>query len=186
MCKSWFVFPLVLMLLLLSFSPGARAANIHINEFVSENLPRANDPTAPMDMDSEYPDWIEIRNNEAVAVNLAGHSLSDDPALPTKWTFASNSVAAGGYLIVYASGKNRAIPGVQAMPQRHHHQVEFQMVYVLKGWIRFDYEGVGEVTLSAGSCVHQPPGIRHTELGHSDDLELVEIVLPADFETVND
>ena len=80
----------------------------------------------------------------------------------------------------------RAIPGVQAMPQRHHHQVEFQMVYVLKGWIRFDYEGVGEVTLSAGSCVHQPPGIRHTELGHSDDLELVEIVLPADFETVND
>ncbi len=80
----------------------------------------------------------------------------------------------------------RAIPGVQAMPQRHHHEVEFQMVYVLKGWIRFDYEGVGEVTLSAGSCVHQPPGIRHTELGHSDDLELVEIVLPADFETVND
>jgi quercetin dioxygenase-like cupin family protein len=80
----------------------------------------------------------------------------------------------------------RAIPGVQAMPQRHHHEVEFQMVYVLKGWIRFDYEGVGEVTLTAGSCVHQPPGIRHTELGHSDDLELVEIVLPAEFETVND
>jgi quercetin dioxygenase-like cupin family protein len=80
----------------------------------------------------------------------------------------------------------RAIPGVQAMPQRHHHEVEFQMVYVLKGWIRFDYEGAGEVTLTAGSCVHQPPGIRHTELGHSDDLELVEIVLPAEFETVND
>jgi quercetin dioxygenase-like cupin family protein len=80
----------------------------------------------------------------------------------------------------------RAIPGVQAMPQRHHHEVEFQMVYVLKGWIRFDYEGAGEVTLTAGSCVHQPPGIRHTELGHSDDLELVEIVLPAEFKTIND
>lgn len=80
----------------------------------------------------------------------------------------------------------RAIPGVQAMPQRHHHQVEFQMVYVLKGWIRFDYEGVGEVTLTAGTCVHQPPGIRHTELGHSDDLELVEVVMPADFATAND
>jgi mannose-6-phosphate isomerase-like protein (cupin superfamily) len=80
----------------------------------------------------------------------------------------------------------RAIPGVQAMPQRHHHEVEFQMVYVIKGWIRFDYEGVGEVTLTAGSCVHQPPGIRHTELGHSDDLELVEIVMPAEFTTVND
>jgi len=80
----------------------------------------------------------------------------------------------------------RAIPGVHAMPQRHHHEVEFQMVYVLKGWIRFDYEGVGEVTLTAGSCVHQPRGIRHTELGHSDDLELVEIVSPAEFGTEND
>ena len=79
----------------------------------------------------------------------------------------------------------RAIPGVQAMPQRHHHEVDFQMVYVLKGWIRFDYEGVGEVTMTAGTCVHQPPGIRHTELGHCDDLELIEIVMPAEFETVN-
>ncbi len=80
----------------------------------------------------------------------------------------------------------RAKPGVPAQPERHHHLVEFQMVYVLKGWIRFDYAGVGEVTLEAGSCVHQPPGILHTELGHSDDLELIEIVLPAGFATVTD
>jgi hypothetical protein len=31
--------------------------------------------------------------------------------------------------------------------------------------------------------VHQPPGIRHRELGHSEDLELLEVVLPADFKT---
>jgi hypothetical protein len=31
--------------------------------------------------------------------------------------------------------------------------------------------------------VHQPPGIRHRELGHSADLELLEVVLPADFKT---
>ena len=80
----------------------------------------------------------------------------------------------------------RAIPGVHAMPQRHHHEVEFQMVYILKGWVKFDYEGVGEVTLTAGTCVHQPPGIRHTELGHSDDLEVIEIVSPAEFGTQND
>ena len=78
----------------------------------------------------------------------------------------------------------RAKPGVPAKPERHWHEVEFQMVYVLKGWITFDYEGVGEVTLRAGSCVHQKPGIRHTELGHSDDLELIEIVAPAEFRTV--
>ncbi len=80
----------------------------------------------------------------------------------------------------------RAKPGVPVQPERHHHEVEFQMVYVLKGWVRFHYEGVGEVTLKAGSCVHQPPGIKHTELGHSDDLELIEIVMPADFQTVTD
>lgn len=80
----------------------------------------------------------------------------------------------------------RAKPGIPAQPERHHHDVAFQMVYVLKGWIRFHYEGAGEVTLEAGSCVHQPPGIRHTELAHSDDLELIEIVMPADFQTVTD
>src|SRR6266849_6548532 len=36
----------------------------------------------------------------------------------------------------------------------------------------------------AGSCVHQPPGIRHAEVAHSDDLELIEITLPAEFETI--
>ncbi len=80
----------------------------------------------------------------------------------------------------------RAKPGAPVQPERHHHEVEFQMVYVLKGWVRFHYEDVGEVTLKAGSCVHQPPGIKHTELAHSDDLELIEIVMPADFPTVKD
>ncbi len=80
----------------------------------------------------------------------------------------------------------RAKPGAQMHPERHHHEVGFQLVYVLKGWMKFHYEGVGEVTLKAGSCVHQPPGIKHTELAHSDDLELIEIVMPADFKTVKD
>ena len=78
----------------------------------------------------------------------------------------------------------RAVPGAPALSELHHHEVTFQLVYVLKGWIRFNYEGVGDVLLEPGSCVHQPPGIRHTELGHSDDLELLEIVMPGRFQTV--
>ncbi len=66
----------------------------------------------------------------------------------------------------------------------HKHDLEFQMYFVLKGWVKFNYEGVGEVTARAGSCVNQPPGIRHAELDHSDDLELIEITLPAEFKTV--
>ncbi len=57
------------------------------------------------------------------------------------------------------------------------------MVYVTKGWVRFEYEGVGEVLLEPGDCVHQPPGIVHREVEHSDDLELIEITLPAEIDS---
>ncbi len=65
----------------------------------------------------------------------------------------------------------------------HRHETRFQLVYVLKGWIEFDYEGQGVVRLEAGSCVYQPPGIRHRELGHSPDVEMLEVVMPGDFST---
>jgi len=65
----------------------------------------------------------------------------------------------------------------------HLHDVDFQMVYVLKGWFRSEFEGEGVHTFSAGSCWIQPPRIRHTVRGYSDDCELLEIVLPADFKT---
>jgi quercetin dioxygenase-like cupin family protein len=66
----------------------------------------------------------------------------------------------------------------------HFHDVDFQMVYVLKGWFRTEFEGEGVHTFHAGSCWIQPPKIKHTVRGYSDDCELLEIVLPADFETV--
>lgn len=77
----------------------------------------------------------------------------------------------------------RAAAGSEFSSQPHRHQTRFQLVYVLRGWIEFEYEGQGRVRLEAGSCVHQPPGIRHRELGHSDDIEMLEVALPADFAT---
>ncbi len=77
----------------------------------------------------------------------------------------------------------RAAAGQDFSSQPHRHDTEFQLVYVLKGWIEFEYEGQGAVRLEAGSCVYQPPGIRHRELGHSDDVEMLEVVLPAGFAT---
>jgi hypothetical protein len=68
--------------------------------------------------------------------------------------------------------------------KRHFHDVELQMIYVLKGWIKGEYEGAGEVTMREGSCWLQPPRIKHAVLDYSDDCELLEIILPADFETV--
>lgn len=68
--------------------------------------------------------------------------------------------------------------------KRHYHDVEFQMIYVLKGWIKGEYDGAGEVTMYEGSCWLQPPKIKHTVLDYSDDCELLEIILPAEFDTV--
>jgi hypothetical protein len=68
--------------------------------------------------------------------------------------------------------------------KRHFHEVDFQMVYVLKGWIKGEYEGAGVVTMREGSCWLQPPKIKHAVLDYSDDCELLEIIMPADFETL--
>ena len=77
----------------------------------------------------------------------------------------------------------RAAAGTDFSSQPHLHKTQFQLVYILKGWIDFDYEGQGIVRLEAGSCVYQPPEIRHREAGHSEDVEMLEIVMPADFKT---
>ena len=66
----------------------------------------------------------------------------------------------------------------------HYHEVDFQMIYVLKGWYKTEFEGEGIHTFEAGSCWIQPPRIKHAVRGYSDDCELLEIVLPAGFGTV--
>jgi hypothetical protein len=77
-------------------------------------------------------------------------------------------------------------PFSEQFSQRHHHNVQFQLVYVLKGWFKSDFEGQGVQTMKEGSCWIQPPNIRHTVVGWSDDCELLEVILPAEQETVID
>jgi quercetin dioxygenase-like cupin family protein len=66
----------------------------------------------------------------------------------------------------------------------HFHDVDFQMVYVLKGWVKTCMEGQGETLMQEGSAWTQPPRIKHPILDYSDDVELLEVILPAEFETV--
>ena len=65
----------------------------------------------------------------------------------------------------------------------HQHLCDFQMFYVLSGWIKFVYEGQGEHTFRAGDCIVQPAGIVHNELDCSDDIEVLEVYSPAVHET---
>ena len=68
--------------------------------------------------------------------------------------------------------------------KRHYHAVDFQMVYVLKGWIKTEIDGQGEILMRAGSAWIQPPRVEHVVLDYSGDCEVLEVILPADFETV--
>ena len=86
----------------------------------------------------------------------------------------------------YVAHVIRAVPGKPMESCWHRHQADFQMVYVLKGWIEFEYEGAGKQRYVAGSCFHQPKNIGHIELGHSDDIEMIESVAPGDFVTTED
>ncbi|WP_299738529.1 cupin domain-containing protein [uncultured Roseobacter sp.] len=83
----------------------------------------------------------------------------------------------------YGAHVIRAVPGMESPAAWHSHDLDFQMVYIIRGWVVFEYEGTGEHILRAGSCVLQPPGIKHREVRHSDDLELLEVISPAGFDT---
>ena len=67
---------------------------------------------------------------------------------------------------------------------RHKHNVNFQFVYMLKGWQTMWFEGHGVITMKEGSSWTQPPGMVHEVLEYSDDREVVEIIMPAKFDTI--
>ncbi len=93
-------------LCLFALSGGLSAAPI-INEFMAAN------ESGLLDEDGERSDWIEIHNPDATAVNLDGFALTDDAGELTAWEFPDTTLAPGGYLIVFASNKNRADPSGQ-------------------------------------------------------------------------
>jgi len=75
-----------------------------VNEYQSKNQRDVEDE------DFETPDWIELYNSGSETIDISGYMLSDDPAAP-KWTLPpATDLAAGDYLLIFASGKNRAFP----------------------------------------------------------------------------
>ena len=65
----------------------------------------------------------------------------------------------------------------------HVHEAQFHIILMLKGWAKFMYED--QMTLvEAGDCVHQRPGIAHFLFDYSPDMEYLEVVGPADFDSV--
>src|SRR5215208_2142865 len=92
-----------LLLVFLCLATSLRAQVI-ISEFLASN---SNSIT---DENGKHEDWIEVTNNSPAAVNLLGWYLTDDSNQPRQWAFPSMTLNSGAYLVVFASGKDRANP----------------------------------------------------------------------------
>ena len=91
-----------------TLDPNAVIAAVRINEFITANT------TGLRDEDNEREDWVELFNTSSGAVSMAGWALTDDVDEPGKWMFPPVSIPAGGYLVVFCSGKDRRIVGGSA------------------------------------------------------------------------
>jgi hypothetical protein len=92
------------ILLFLGWAESARSQELLITEIMADadfGLP---------DEDGDYQDWIEIYNPQLEEASLTGWHLTDDPSDLTRWTFPGGSIAARGFVVVYASGKDRRDP----------------------------------------------------------------------------
>lgn len=107
----------------------------------------------------------------------------DAPDADIEYRDLGLSAATGGQI---GARHIRAILPFQRPTGWHWHDMTAHINIVLRGWIRFRYEGVGDdVTVQAGECLSQPAGVPHNVIGRSTDLELIEINIPAEFATVD-
>jgi Lamin Tail Domain/Chitobiase/beta-hexosaminidase C-terminal domain/CotH kinase protein/Fn3 associated len=94
------------LVILLAASGPLRALEPRINEFVADNK------NGLSDADHDEVDWVEIYNPNPVALDLTGWYLTDDLATPANWwQFPATSINPNGYLVVFASGKDRRPAG---------------------------------------------------------------------------
>lgn len=105
----------------------------------------------------------------------------DGPRADVEYRDLGWAAASGGAI---GAKHIRAIRPFEAETGWHWHDMAGHFIYVLKGWIRFRYAGIDEpVTVAAGASLSQPAGVAHNVIARSDDLELIEINLPAGYGT---
>src|SRR5688572_31794178 len=95
----------ILFCLFLAILPARFANAVVISEFMARNQ------STLADEDGAYSDWIELHNPGSTIVNLDGWYLTDTTNLFTKWRIPATNLPPQGFLIVFASGKDRAVPG---------------------------------------------------------------------------
>ena len=96
--------PVALLIFLLTNSQNIISQTVIINEVMASNS------VTIADEDGDYEDWIELYNHGNAPVDLTGFGLSDSYNDPFRFIFPDVSIAPGGYLLIWASGKNRVDP----------------------------------------------------------------------------
>ena len=94
----------------LSFEPLEDRVLLSANPLITEFM-AVNDGVVA-DQDGDFSDWLELHNAGDTTADLAGWHLTDDPSDLDKWTLPAVSLAPGAYLVVFASGKDRAVAGI--------------------------------------------------------------------------
>jgi len=75
-----------------------------ISEFMAIN------DTGLQDADGDRSDWIELHNPTPSDVNLDGYVLTDGL---DRWRIPAVTLPSGGYLVIFASNKDRAVAGAE-------------------------------------------------------------------------
>lgn len=140
--------------------------------------------TQPNVAPTRYPDPLDLANALS-RLNVAEPSESsftrDGPRADVEYRDLGLAAATNGRIGA------KHIRSIKPFPQPtgwHWHDMTGHFVFVLKGWITFRFRGVdGDVTVKAGSCLSQPAGVPHNVVARSDEMELIEINMPADFAT---
>ncbi|HEY3909496.1 MAG TPA: cupin domain-containing protein [Stellaceae bacterium] len=77
-----------------------------------------------------------------------------------------------------------AVTGMTQPTGWHYHVCEGQLVYALKGFVELEFEDGTQCRLEAGDSCFIPGGLRHNEIRTSDDVEILEVCLPANMGTM--
>ncbi|HTG45348.1 MAG TPA: lamin tail domain-containing protein, partial [Verrucomicrobiae bacterium] len=108
-------------------------AQVIISEFMASNT------RTLADEEGEFSDWIELLNSSGAAVNLDGWALTDDRTDLRKWRFPTVSLSPGEHLVVFASNKNRRIPGARLHTNFKLSGDDYLALVNAEGAVVFDY-----------------------------------------------
>ncbi len=149
-------------------------------------------------------DWAQIADSQASLTSPGGTSVELDELNPplvlpkTEHAFVVRRLADQAPWVIGRAGmmyrdlvptrlggamiaSHIRVPDGKVPDMVHFHKVGFQLIFCIKGWVDVLYEDQGGLRrLHPGDCFIQPPTIRHRVVESGDDIEVIEIGVPAD------